>query len=44
MEQNDYTTPRVKVLVVKLDDMLLYSGVKDMENNDVFIEDLDGDN
>ena len=44
MTQNDYTTPNVKVLIVNLHDMLLYSGVKDMENNEVFTEDLDDDN
>ena len=44
MTQNDYTTPIVKVLIVNLHDMLLYSGVKDMENTEVFMEDLDDDN
>ena len=44
MAQNDYTTPNAKVLIVNLHDMLLYSGVKDMENNEVFMEDLDDDN
>lgn len=44
MAQNNYTTPNVKVLEVNLHDMLLYSGVKNMENNDVFTEDLEGDN
>ena len=44
MAQSDYTTPNVKVQVVNLHDILLYSGVKNMENNEVFMEDLDGDN
>ena len=44
MTQNDYTTPNVKVLIVNLHDMLLYSGVKDMENTEVFMEELDDDN
>lgn len=43
MTIRSYKTPEAAVLEVDLREVLLYSGVNDMENNDVFQEILDND-
>lgn len=44
MTENSYKTPDTKVIVINVRDILLYSGVRNMEDNEVFMEDLDDDN
>jgi hypothetical protein len=43
MTRRSYQTPEAEALEVDLREVLLYSGVNDMGNNDVFQETLDND-
>ncbi len=43
MTRRSYKTPEAEMLEVDLREVLLYSGVNNMENNDVFQETLDND-
>jgi len=43
MTENRYETPETRVIEVNARDILLYSGVNNMGDNEVFSEELDFD-
>lgn len=44
MTKISYKTPDAELIAINVRDLLLYSGVRNMEDNEVFFENLDGDN
>ncbi len=41
MTENSYKTPDTKVIVINVRDILLYSGLRNMGDNEVYMESLD---